>query len=233
MKSVRRWSIPIVAGLAALLFIRLGIWQLDRLSQRRTLNALVRAQLDLPPMVIPPVPLESDSLDYRRGTVHGVYDLDRQVVEMARSHQGGPAVHVVTPLVFGDSVAVLVERGWVPSPDSRSVNLNAIAEPESTTVEGVMLPAMHATQPPSTDWPTYVRSADPATLQRLYPYRLLPAVLRRTEPSPDTPGALRAIPMPRLDNGPHLSYAIQWFAFATIAIIGGVILFRRVGAAER
>ena len=29
------------------------------------------------------------------------------------------------------------------------------------------------------------------------------------------------LPPPALDEGPHLSYAIQWFSFAAIALIGG------------
>ena len=34
-------------------------------------------------------------------------------------------------------------------------------------------------------------------------------------------------PLPELTEGPHLNYAIQWFAFATIAAVGYVILVRR------
>jgi cytochrome oxidase assembly protein ShyY1 len=30
-----------------------------------------------------------------------------------------------------------------------------------------------------------------------------------------------------LDDGPHLSYAIQWFAFATIAVVGAGIVVAR------
>lgn len=37
----------------------------------------------------------------------------------------------------------------------------------------------------------------------------------------------RRLPPPTLDQGPHRSYAAQWFAFAIIALVGGVILFRR------
>ena len=35
------------------------------------------------------------------------------------------------------------------------------------------------------------------------------------------------LPPPRLDDGPHLSYAIQWFAFAAIALAGAVVVARR------
>jgi cytochrome oxidase assembly protein ShyY1 len=32
---------------------------------------------------------------------------------------------------------------------------------------------------------------------------------------------------PALDDGPHLSYAIQWFSFAVIAIVGaGIVAYR-------
>ena len=40
-------------------------------------------------------------------------------------------------------------------------------------------------------------------------------------------------PIPELDDGPHLSYAFQWFAFATIATVGYVILVRREVADRR
>lgn len=227
---MRRWSIPVVAVLAAVLFGRLGVWQLDRLGQRRARNAEIGERLEQSPISIPPVPAvaSESSLVYRRVTARGHYDFDRQVVEMARSHQGAPAVHIVTPLVFGDSVAVLVERGWMPSPDGRLVDIEGLAEPEETIVEGTMLPVVAGTLPSGTGWPRYVRSADPTVLQPLFPYPLLPTVLRRTTPASGTPPDLRAIPMPTLDNGPHLSYAIQWFAFATIAVVGGAVLFRRV-----
>jgi cytochrome oxidase assembly protein ShyY1 len=38
----------------------------------------------------------------------------------------------------------------------------------------------------------------------------------------------RRVELPPLDDGPHLSYAIQWFAFATIAV-GGAVLWLRKG----
>ena len=37
----------------------------------------------------------------------------------------------------------------------------------------------------------------------------------------------RRLPPPVVDMGPHRSYATQWFAFAIIAVVGGVVLFRR------
>jgi len=37
---------------------------------------------------------------------------------------------------------------------------------------------------------------------------------------------------PELDDGPHLSYAIQWFSFALIIVIGSIALLRKPGASS-
>jgi surfeit locus 1 family protein len=36
------------------------------------------------------------------------------------------------------------------------------------------------------------------------------------------------LPEPELDEGPHLSYAVQWFVFATIAAVGYPLVLRRL-----
>ena len=60
------------------------------------------------------------------------------------------------------------------------------------------------------------------------PYEVAPLPLRLTDQSPPQPGDLpRPEPPPELSEGPHLSYAIQWFSFAAIALVGAVILHRR------
>src|SRR5699024_7234649 len=37
---------------------------------------------------------------------------------------------------------------------------------------------------------------------------------------PDQPGGLGTLPVPRLDSGPFFSYALQWLAFGTMALLG-------------
>ena len=60
------------------------------------------------------------------------------------------------------------------------------------------------------------------------PYDIFPLPLQLQDQAPPQPGSLPALaPLPELSEGPHLSYAIQWFTFAAVAIVGGVILLRR------
>ena len=41
------------------------------------------------------------------------------------------------------------------------------------------------------------------------------------------------VPPPTLDEGPHLSYAVQWFIFAAAVLLGWVLAVRRSIAAHR
>jgi cytochrome oxidase assembly protein ShyY1 len=94
------------------------------------------------------------------------------------------------------------------------VDAAPLAEPESTAVEGVLLSATGRVLPESV----------------AVGYPLLPLVIRRTVPAAGMPEGLAIAPLPSRDTGPHLSYAIQWFAFAAIALVGGILLARRGGS---
>lgn len=221
---MRALTVTVVALVTATICVRLGIWQLDRLEQRRAYNKVFESQLAMPPVELGVAKFD-DSLRFRRAAATGVFDFERQVVLVARSRNGIPGVNIVTPLLIGDTQAVLVERGWVPSPDARSVNLEALWEPDTTTAIGVLV-AVEERSYPGKGWPLYLRRANPADLQSSYPYRLAPLVLRRLEKPTVAAEQLREIRIPELSNGPHLSYAIQWFSFAAIAVVGSLLFLR-------
>lgn len=227
---MRAPTVIAVALVTATVCVRLGIWQLDRLEQRRAYNELLEARLAMPPVELGLDRLD-DSLRFRRATARGVFDFERQVVVVARSRNGIPGVNIITPLLIGETRAVLVERGWVPSPDARSVDLEALSEPDTTTVVGLLM-AVDEHALPGGGWPLYLRRANPADLQSTYPYRLAPLVLRRLEKPAGAVAELRGGQIPELSNGPHLSYAIQWFSFATIAVVGSLLFLRSARKAD-
>ncbi len=227
---MRRYSVFFIAIPAAAICVRLGLWQVSRLSERRALNAELRANQALQPVSLDrPLP---ELPRFRRLWGRGAWDYERQVIVEARSFDGAPAVIVTTPLVIGVH-GVLVERGWVMSPDAKRVDLAALGEGDSATVEGLVVETRDEGRETgdtvATHWPRYTIAIHVAALSSLYPYRLLPYVVRRT----NTPAVgkavakvLHPVPVPEPSNGPHLSYAIQWFAFALIALGGSVVLFR-------
>lgn len=228
---MRRYGVLVLAAVVAVVCTRLGFWQLDRLAQRRAFNQRLESKLALPPVLVDPLPADAvldSSLWFRRAEARGGFDFQRQIVVVGRSVAGTPAVHVTTPLVLSDGGALLVERGWVYSPDSRTAELGALGEPDSAMVQGILMPGVAGrwTQPQGDQWPIYTGSNDPTQFTERFPYPLLRAVLRRTEQPPGAPAGLRPVPLPPITNGPHLSYALQWFAFAVIAVVGSVALYR-------
>ena len=238
-----RYVVLLIGGVAALLFIRLGVWQLGRLAERRARNQAIESRMDLDRLEIHSLPVSgggADSLAFRRATVSGTFDFDHEIVVVARSRGGVPGVHVVTPLVLDGGVggaaggAVLVERAWVPSPDAMTADLEEVREPEASEVVGVLMRRAELHRGPWGDgWPRYVRSLDPEAVADDFSYALYPVALRRTARPHVAPQGLTLIPLPELTNGSHLSYAIQWFSFAVIAVVGSVALFVRSGAPAR
>ena len=227
---MRRYAILLVGAVVALVCVRLGLWQLDRLEQRRARNAAAEAQLALPPLsLVGRDPPHVDSMPFRRVVTQGRFDVEHEIILMARAWRGVPGVHIVTPLLLTDSTAVLVERGWAPSPNGRDIELNDYREPLESTVEGVMLrPSADRRQSALPEsWPLFALTADPAPLTSRLTYRLLPMLLRRTTASERMPPSMRLVALPERSDGSHLSYAIQWFTFATIALVGSILLFRR------
>jgi surfeit locus 1 family protein len=197
----------VTALVIAAVCVRLGVWQLDRLAQRRARNAVLASRLALPPLVVGRATLP-DSARQRRLIARGVYDFSRELVGPGRSFDGSPGVALVTPLRLDDGSAVFVDRGWVPSPDARHVDQTRYRESDTATVEGL-----------GTD------RYDVGPM----PYPVLPFILQQTG-TDAARGLPRRWPPPALGNGPHLSYALQWFSFALIILIGTGALLRK-GAA--
>jgi len=103
---------------------------------------------------------------------------------------------------------VLVDRGWVPSPDAFHVDHAAYREADTMTVEGIAF-------------------APPRGRGDVKTAGFLPYVVQMETPLPGPSGLPRRWPAPVLDDGPHLSYAIQWFSFAVITLVGTAALLRR------
>lgn len=224
----RRWwwtTLLVIAGM--IVMARLGIWQLDRLQQRRTRNAEFLAQISVPPMLLTgdERPADPAVLRDRPAEARGLYDFSQQLVLVQQSWQGRPGGHLITPILLGDGdVAVLVDRGWVPTADVEAGNLVQYDQLGRQVVEG----AIQLSQTLSGGRETIVDGRqfewyriDIEAIQNQIPYELLPFYLLASPaegPPEDLPYRLK--PEIDLTDGPHLGYAIQWFIFTTILGLG-------------
>lgn len=212
---------------AAAIFARLGVWQLHRLSERRAFNAELSSRIGGAPLAVADLPADTALAAYRRVHAEGTFDYARQIVITGRSRQGAPGVFLVTPLRPADGgAAVLVNRGWVYSPDASAVNASLWVEPSPARVDGYVspLPEDVPRDPVAVNNPRAVRELDRARIRELVPYAVQPFLVIDLSPGRREDGVPTRLTVPVLDEGPHKDYAIQWFTFAAIALYGAAYL---------
>ena len=216
-----------LALLAAALFVRLGFWQLARLHEKVQRNAAIAARQRAEPVELASLSRDPDAVRYRRAVLTGKYDYDQELVVSGRTRQGSPGVDLVTPMrVPGTDTAILVNRGWVYSPNSATVDRARWRERDSAAVVGYVEQfAPDAPPAPPASDPRIVRRLTRREASARVPYPLAPYLLVATGDTASSRPARRE--MPALDSGPHRGYAIQWFSFAAIAIVGALAVIRR------
>jgi surfeit locus 1 family protein len=209
------------------LFVRLGFWQLTRRAERREANAVTLAQFQR--AATPFSPTMQDSVqEYRRVVVQGIPDWDNEVVLAGRSRNGSPGVHILTPvrLTRDTSTVVIVNRGWVYSADAKTVDLARWREDRTTFNGYTRFIGMQRPQGAPAGARVLRSLSGPAASQALsHPVAVNYVIDQDSVASIDSTPA--RLPAPALDEGPHMNYAIQWFAFAVIALVGAGIVARR------
>jgi surfeit locus 1 family protein len=226
----RKWLIPtlfVLAGTA--LCVRLGIWQLNRLEQRRAFNAQfesarAQAALDLNEEQ----PEDLTEMEWRSVTVTGEYDFANQVAVRNQYYGSQYGYHLLTPLSFSGQ-AVLVDRGWIPAEgnagpsDWRRYDEAGIVEISGQIRLGQSKPAIGGVPDPLPENGARLEvwnNADVARIAGQMPYPVLPVYIQPQADAEDTEPPIPFQPEIELTEGPHFGYALQWFTFATILFFG-------------
>jgi surfeit locus 1 family protein len=222
----------LAAACMGALFTRLGVWQINRLHERRARNALALMRLDRPPHNLADLPRDTGAARFMMVRLVGAYDFDHELILVNRSREGAPGVQFITPMrpTPMSDTAVLVDRGWAYAPDAETVDPRLWRERVDVNATGyvVELPSIGVGAASLQGHPREARWLDPAAIARMTGYPVAPFLIVL---SGDTTADSARIPIrlsgPALDDGPHLNYAIQWFAFAALAFVGApVAVFR-------
>jgi cytochrome oxidase assembly protein ShyY1 len=212
--------------------VNLAFWQLHRLQDKREFNDEVRTRTAMAVAPFDEVVTDeltvddADQVEWRPVELQGRYLADEQVVVVNRAQQGVVGENVVTPMQLDDRSVVLVNRGFV-----------AATDPVPAPPEGVVtvVGRVRATQPrgfggltdPAEGDLTEVQRIDIERLAQQLPAPVAPVYVDLLTSRPTTADAPIPLPDPELDEGPHLSYMIQWFIFSICAIAGWVLAIRR------
>lgn len=235
-----RWiALSVFATLLIAVCAALGFWQLGRLEERRASNAVVgsrldRAPIDLGQLVEALAPREGVATDpshyeFTRVSAEGRLLDEGRVLIRSQVVNSRAGVHAVFPLDLGDGRAVLVNAGWFPLEMEPPPAADLYPPSGQTALVGLLRadqqrPALGRREP---DGPLETAARiDVGRIQEQVGLPLLPFWIQLLEP--DDPDRFPVpAPVPPLDEGSHLSYAVQWFSFGGTALVVYLALMRK------
>jgi surfeit locus 1 family protein len=231
-----RWiAFTAVVVTVIVVMINLGLWQLRRLDERREFNDTVAARIDQPAVdlddLVPPEAGVGDdelaAVEWRTVDASGHYLPDEELRVVNRSQLGRAGDNVVTPLLLDDGRVLLVARGFVPL-DTEP----AAAPTGDVTIEGRLrrseVRRTAALSDPDEGDLTVAQRIDIPRLADQLPGDVVPMYVELAGSDPPESGDFpEPITEPSLGEGPHLSYAVQWFLFSVLVAIGWVLAVRR------
>ncbi len=206
--------------------LSLGIWQLNRAEEKRTLLSLEAAS-----SAAQPVPMKEILNDvggaasiYARVSLSGVWLPEKQLLWDNRIAAGKAGYEVITPFQSDDGSIVLLNRGWVPVGASRSILPevgDGVADAQVWQLQGVVTrpskglasgPAVEASE----QWPKRLQYLDYEAIADELKLDIVPALIqtRLLGAKIEAPWHYLANWEPTESFGPsrHLGYAVQWFA---------------------
>lgn len=221
--------VPTIATILILsLLVSLGLWQLDRAEQKRTIYQEFIERQEQPPVNL------NNALDLRANktgmlwrhiTLSGEFVSTKNILLDNQMLHGNAGYLVYTPFrLDGEDVLVLVNRGWIagngtrdriPAIDTPSGRVEIRAMTKDVPATGIFLGETPVEA--VADGIYRVQRIDINEIEQLVKHELLPYIARL---EPDSGhGFARHWRLPGSGEEKHLGYAFQWFALAATLVI--------------
>ena len=226
MRSLRRFLSPgwVIGLLAVILFAwacfaLLAPWQLGKSDDLEARNSRLAESVEAQPAPLAEVVEQTDAYverEWRLVTLDGEWRPEAEALLRLRSVDGEPVYQVLTVFDPVEGQDILVNRGYVPVGENNTVP----DYPPAPGGEVGITARLRATEaglaePVDVDGRPAVRVVDPVVLGDTLGHALVPQGYLQL--SGDQPGSLTPAPIPGIENGPYLSYGLQWLAFGILA----------------
>lgn len=204
-----------------------GNWQFDRRAEAQHAIALVEANYDREPVPVTDVLRSLDAYEESQQwtpvLLTGTYLADEEFLVRNRPYRGGPGFEVLSPLLLEDGTVFMVNRGWLPTGSAQDEPDVVPPAPSGTVTVVARLKAGEPTlpgrtSPEGTNQLATIHLPEAAARLDREVYTGAYGLVASQDPAPAE--APLVAPKPEPDEGPHLSYALQWYVFAILAFIG-------------
>jgi len=242
MFSRRWWMTTLLVLFGIGLTIRLGIWQVDRYLGNKAFADHLTAMQSAMPLTLGAglQPAGLTGMEYRAVQATGTFDFTHQIAvrnQIWVQTWGNETGYIlVTPLVFPDGSAVLVDRGWIPLKYNTPAAWREFDTPGAVTVAGVLrLPAvpemggqLDPTLAPGQTSLDLWNLINLNRLQKQIPHPILPVYIEQAPVGDNTDLPFRALPDPDLsEEGINAGYATMWFIFTALLFFGYPLYLRK------
>jgi cytochrome oxidase assembly protein ShyY1 len=215
----------LLAAIFAAACVFLGRWQMDRRAE--TLAEINRVVTNYSATPVPFAELreEFEQLDpdreWTQVELKGSYVVEGQRVVRNRPLNGQPGYEVVVPFRLATGETVVINRGWLPIGNNNPGSPDSVPAPPPGDVTAVVRlkhpePALQRGAPEG-----QLASIDLAAYSAQLGYPLLTGAYGQL--ASETPAAAEMpipFPKPSVEEGTHLSYSLQWFAFGVLMFVG-------------
>jgi cytochrome oxidase assembly protein ShyY1 len=219
----------------AAICVSLGTWQLGRRDEALQEISHVQANFDREPVEIHRALPRLDSFDGSQKwlpvMVSGSYIADAELLVRNRSLNGHPGFRVLAPFRIDDGSVFVVDRGWLPtgSKDDIPDSVPQLPPGRVTVIARLKAgePSLNRTAPEG-QIPT-IELASVRDRIKEPTYTAAYGLLDTENPAPANRPT--EVDKPTADEGPHLSYAFQWFLFGALGFVGFGYALREEGRA--
>lgn len=218
-----RWVPTLMLALPVPLFVALGFWQLDRADQKHERASTLNERSAMAPFVLGSTVAEPEPLRFRKLQATGTFEAEGQILIENRRRANRIGFQVITPLrIQGSDTRVLVNRGWIPAEPDGTPTSAPVPETASTVTGEAHIPSppalvLHEGTDAAKDWGERWPYLTVGLYAEVVDYPVQPVVILLD--ADYAGGFLRNWPREMPEEGMHIGYAIQWFAFALIALV--------------
>ncbi len=239
--SRRWWWTTLLVLIAIGVTVRLGFWQVARYHENEAIAEHLVAMQSASPVTLTGknAPADILGMEYRPVQATGAYDFSRQIAirnQIWLQVWGNDVGYdLVTPLVFPDGSAILVDRGWIPMADNTPSSWHQFDQPGQITVRGIVrlstkpefggeiVPTLAPGETVTSLW----NLIDIPSLQKQISYSLLPVYIQEAPDPAFTALPYRSLSQPDPTSAStNVGYALTWFSFAAL-LFGGYPLYLR------
>ena len=218
------WPMTLFTGAFLPLLISLGLWQLDRESEKLELQALYAQRQSDEAQALEQIDWSETDLSYQKVQMTGHYDNQRYFLLDNRIQEGRVGYEVMMPMVTTSGEAVILNRGWIGQGESRAQLPSLDPIIAEVRVEGALYVPLsepfllsNIQEEQAATWPQVVQKIDIPAWSKKLDLALHPYTVRLAQGST---GALLAN-WQTINMLPekHKAYAVQWFTMAAALLL--------------